>query len=92
MSTTMSTTIADTKIMSFSVEDYSSEILSMTIGHHGKNFIKWTETTPGIDRIWHNKESNEIEITGQDSNYLKVKEIIQKVLHFNQSIVNERTK
>lgn len=72
---------------------YTNEILAMTIGHHGKNFIKWTEETPGINRIWHNKETNEIEISGdatEDQPYSKVKDIINNVLNFNYSIVIER--
>ena len=74
-------------------ESYNSEILAMTIGHHGKNFIKWTEETPGINRIWHNKETNEIEISGdatEDQPYTKVKDIINNVLNFNHSIIIER--
>ena len=31
------------------VSGYDKEAIAMTIGASGKNFIKWTENTPGIN-------------------------------------------
>ena len=90
MTTIMPTT---QKIHEIPVDTFNTEILAMTIGHHGKNFIKWTESTPGITKIWHNKTSNMIEITGDstdESTYSKVAQIISSVLEFNSTIVKER--
>lgn len=75
------------------VNDYSNEVLAMTIGCKGKNFINWTENTKGINFIWHNKETNKIEIRGEkDGEFNNVMQTIRNVLAFNKQIILDRNK
>ena len=89
----MTTSTVGLKMISFSVEDYERDSIAMTVGHAGKNFIKWTESTDGICRIWHNKTTNEIEISGIDcpeKTFCDVKKIITGVLDFNSQILKNK--
>ena len=70
---------------------YTKETIAMTIGAHGKNFINWTENTTGINFIWHNRESNEIEIKGsEEADFNNVMKTIINVLNFNRQIILDR--
>ena len=73
------------------VSGYDKEAIAMTIGASGKNFINWTENTPGINYIWHNKEQNIIEIRGdQDGEFSNVIRKITNVLNFNTHVIANR--
>lgn len=73
------------------VGSYDKETIAMTIGRNGKNFINWTENTPGINFIWHNREKKEIEIKGSEKGeFNNVIKIIKNVLNFNRQIILER--
>jgi len=82
-----------TTMRCFPVGTYNRDSIAMTVGHHGKNFIKWTESTDKITRIWHNKESNQIEITGEDcpdETFSKLENTIIGVLNFNTQVLTDR--
>ena len=75
------------------VETWNRDSIAMTVGHRGKNFIKWTESTDKITRIWHNKENNQIEITGEDcpdETFTQLKKTIIGVLNFNAQVLSDR--
>ena len=73
------------------VDGYDKETIAMTIGANGKNFINWTENTPGINFIWHNREKNEIEIKGsEEAEFNNVIKTIKNVLNFNRQIILDR--
>ena len=75
------------------VKTWNRDSIAMTVGHRGKNFIKWTESTDKITRIWHNKENNEIEITGEDcpdETFRQLKKTIIGVLNFNSKVLSDR--
>jgi hypothetical protein len=82
-----------TFILNIDVSRFTPEVLAMTVGKKGKNFINWTESNDTIEKIWHNRENNKIEITSKNDKQeelLKVKEVIINVLSFNQDIVEQK--
>jgi len=74
------------------VSGFTPEVLAMTVGKKGKNFINWTENNDSIEKIWHNRENKKIEITSKENKdeLLRVKEVIENVLAFNHNIVLEK--
>ena len=75
------------------VSKYTPEVLAMTVGKRGKNFINWTENNDTIERIWHNRENKKIEITSKNEKHddlEKVKNVINKVLYYNQEVVQQK--
>ena len=82
-----------TFMLNIDVSDFTPEVLAMTIGKKGKNFINWTESNDTIEKIWHNRENKKIEITSKENKedeLLRVKEVIENVLAFNYNIVLEK--
>jgi hypothetical protein len=80
-------------VLNMDVSKYTPEVIAMTVGKKGKNFINWTESNDGIEKIWHNRKNNNIEITSKNEKHddlEKVKEVIKKVLDFNQEFVQEK--
>lgn len=64
---------------SLDVSRYSDECLRLTIGASGKNFKKITEEN-NMAYIWHNKETQQIEIWGDKTYFKLVKKQIYNYL------------
>ena len=80
-------------VSNIDVSNFTPEVLAMTVGKRGKNFINWTENNDTIERIWHNRENKKIEITSKNEKHNdleKVKNVINKVLYYNQEVVQQK--
>jgi len=77
---------------SLDVSGYSDECLRLTIGASGKNFKKITEEN-NMAYIWHNKETQQIEIWGDKNKFGIVKTQINNYLtwSFNYLYVRNNT-
>lgn len=67
------------------------EVIRLTVGKNGYNFSKITESNK-IAWIYHNKETNKIEIWGKESKFNKVKNEINNYIEWSKRYIQNRDK
>tara|TARA_B110000285_G_scaffold36838_2_gene39917 strand:- start:8 stop:502 length:495 start_codon:yes stop_codon:yes gene_type:complete len=69
-----------TKFIIYAPDDI--ELVKKLVGHRGYNFITMTERS-NVEKIWHNRENNTIEITGgEHKNRMFAMNLIRKKLKY----------
>jgi len=79
----------DTDYCEIDVTELEDEVIRLTVGKGGQNFNKLTENNK-IAWIFHNKETNKIEIWGNKNKFSKVKEQINNYIDWSKKLVNNR--
>ena len=79
----------NTDYTELNVDDCDEEVMRLTVGNNGKNFNKITEDNK-IAYIYHNKDTNKIEIWGKKEKLNKVKQQITNYINWSKNYVKNR--
>ena len=79
----------ETDYCEMDVSHLDDEVIRLTVGKNGYNFNKITEYHK-IAWIYHNKETNKIEIWGKKHKFNKIKQQINNYIDWSQRYINNR--